>query len=691
MDNNLIYLEQRGEIVWLKLNSPPVNALSNFLRVQLAEAVAAVQSMDVKCAIIYGEKNFIAGADITELGEPSKSPSLPDLVNTIEQSSIPFVAAINGYALGGGLEVALACHYRMAVVTAKLGAPETHLSILPGAGGTQRLPRLIDSMLALDLVVKGKSIMAQQAYSSGLIDKIFDLKDQSFEAAVLENIDIADIAIRRTSALQVINPISAGHAEKYLQKLPATLQNAEHIINIVSLFVLAGSSDFKTAIQQERTLFIKATQSQAFHSKRHLFFAQRRIPKFDQQLLETAQPHTAVGIVGAGTMGIGIATAFLQNNCRVVLIDKDAAVLEKARHQIHSNISAAYKARVIKQILLETYTANLILDSNLQRLSTENVPMVIEAVFEKLVIKQAIFRELSGILATDTIVASNTSYLDLDLLAKSYRNPTQFIGTHFFSPANRVKLVELVRCEQTDDLVLIRAFKTLKKIKKLPLTVGCCKGFVGNRIYSKYRDVANVLLLEGATVSAIDLALEQWGFAMGVFAVGDMSGLDIAYFFRRDEGLAVGSKLEFALADTLVETNQLGRKTGRGYYIYSASEKKQENKKMVQLQTQIASYFKVKPQKNSPQQIVHRLLAAMVCEAAKIVDEKMVSQVSDIDVVMTEGFGFPKHRGGPLFAAQSIGLDIILQSAEQNAKSLRDNQIIPESLRQLVASNSGFY
>ena len=656
----VISTRKDGDVLVVISNNPPVNALSQPVRVGLAEALATAKAdKDIKAIVIRCEgRTFFAGADITEFGKSMSGPALPALVDELEVSSVPVVAAIHGTALGGGLEVALGCHYRVAVPSAKLGLPEVKLGLLPGAGGTQRLPRVIGVEAALPIIVTGDPIPAKQAASLGLVDKV--VGEDSLEAdAIAFAREVAGrsthpVASRRTDKLadaikdpEVFDRFRRDHARK--------LRGFEAPEACIQAVKAAVELPFEEGIKKERELFVKLVTGEQSRALRHVFFAERAAAKIDDLPSDTpVLPIKKVGVLGAGTMGGGISMNFLSAGYPVTIVEREQGPLDRGVATMRKNYEAtAKKGRLTNE---QVEKAMSLLKPSLDYGDLADCDLVIEAVFENMDIKKDVFRKLDGIVKQGAILASNTSYLNVDEIASATKRPESVIGLHFFSPANVMRLLEIVRGKKTSGPVLKTSMEVAKKIGKVAVVAGVCPGFIGNRMLSQRQRQAQELIMEGAKPWDIDRVLVSFGFPMGPFQMSDLAGLDIGWNKEKSKGETI--------RDVLCERDRRGQKTGKGYYDYDENRRPSPSPEVEAI---IAEFIKKsgRPQREvSDKEILERLLYPMVNEGAKILDEGMSQRASDIDIVWLNGYGWPTYTGGPMFWADSVGLDKVVAGIE---------------------------
>lgn len=639
----------------ISIDSPPVNALSHSVRQGLLDAINAAQGDASEAVVIVcAGRTFIAGADITEFGKPLKDPWLPDLLNTIEASSKLVVAALHGTALGGGFETALAAHYRCAAPGAKIGFPEVHLGLLPGAGGTQRTPRLAGVQAALDLISSGAPITAGKAQEIGLIDKIIDGDLRAGAIAWARELVASGSTIRKSSE-QVVPQFDQAIFELYRSKLARRARGQVAPDHIVSCIEAATTMGFEDGMARERELFTACMDSPQSAAMRHLFFAERLAAKVEGLAKDTPRRSIeSVGIIGGGTMGGGIAMSFANAGIPVTMIEISEEALERGLAIVEKNYAGSVKRGKLTEE--QAAASRSLIVGSVDYASLADVDLVIEAVFEDPELKKTIFRKLDKACKAGAILATNTSYQDVDAIAAATSRPEDVIGMHFFSPAHIMKLLEVVRGEKTADDVLATVMALAKKIRKVPVVSGVCYGFIGNRMLSPYGETAQLLLLEGASPQQIDNAMEAWGMAMGPLRVFDLAGLDIGYKAR--EALSddeKGDPKSYRVPDLLVEMGRLGQKSGAGFYRYDDARHPTPDAAVQEVIERVASELGVDRREVTDEEIVDRLISALVDEGQKIVAEGIAQRSSDIDVVYVYGYGFPAARGGPMFYAANQG------------------------------------
>ncbi len=642
-----VTIAHEGDVAIITIDNPPVNALSQAVRQGLLDAFRKLAADPKATAIVVtgAGRDFIAGADLKEMVLPPIEPALPEVLAVVESCAKPIVAAMRGAALGGGFEFALACDLRIADPGVSIGLPETRLGIIPGAGGTQRLPRLVGVAKAIELISQARILRAEEALALGLIDRIAanDLSGAAIRAAyTARKLRISEMKVPASDPGAIETAVAA--AGKRAKGLPAIDVAIEMIRESVAL-------PFEEAIERERAAFLRLRASDEAKALRHLFFAEREARKIPG--LAGARPLEIrrVAIIGAGTMGSGISVAFADAGFQVKVIERDKAaagvgadrVSEIYGRRIDGNRLSAEAARERLERIAVTDDYSFVRKSDL----------VIEAVYEDLQVKTDLFRKLDELAPPGAILATNTSYLDVDAIAAATRRPKNVLGLHFFSPANVMRLLEVVRGKRTAPDVLATALDLARRIGKLPVVAGVCDGFIGNRIFAVYRREAEYLALDGASPAAVDRAIENYGFAMGPFAVSDLAGLDIARAMRKRRAAARDPDERYVeVADRLCELGHLGRKSSRGWYLYpERSSQRVPNPEVEALFATERAAKGVQARKIPDDEIVRRLIAAIVSEGAKVVAAGIAQRPSDIDLVFVHGYGFPPTKGGPMFAA----------------------------------------
>jgi 3-hydroxyacyl-CoA dehydrogenase len=648
-----VRVEREDKAAVVIIDNPPVNATSFEVRSGLLDAIGALAAdADIDAVVLIGAgKTFVAGADIREFGKPLRDPQLPAVIAAIEQCPKPVIAAIHGAALGGGCELALGCDGRVAAPDAVIGLPEVTLGIIPGAGGTQRLPRVVGLAKAIELITSGRRLPAAEAQRLGIIDEIATGNTAAeLRAAALRHMRALAGRKRRVSELPV--PAESGEAtERAAQEALRGARGRVAVKEAIEAIRNASRMPFAAALAQERAVFQRLRDSEDAAALRYLFFAEReaaRVPGIGEA---PARPIRNIGVIGAGTMGSGIAVCFLDAGLPVQLIERDAPSLERGVERIRGIYQRLEQSGRMSPAEMETRLARLTPALSLQSLAQAD--LVIEAVFEDMGIKQALFRELDPVVKPGAVLASNTSYLNIDVLAGVTRRPAEVLGLHFFSPANVMRLLEIVRGRATAPDVLATALAVARTIRKLPVIARVGEGFIGNRIFSAYRTQCELMLEEGAYPEDVDSALVAFGFAMGPFAVGDLAGLDIAWRTRQRLAATRDPKARYPeILDRLCELGRFGQKTGSGWYRYAEGARRGTSDPDVHALIEKASAAKgITRHSFTAEQIQWRVLAAMINEAALLLAEEIAARPSDVDLVLVNGYGFPAHKGGPLFWA----------------------------------------
>ena len=670
----MIQYELHGDVAVIRMNNPPVNALCRALRAGLLEAhEKAVADPNVRAIVIASDaRMFCGGADISEFatGESIQAPVLPEVNNALDRSPTLTIAAINGSALGGGFEVALGCDYRIAAPDAQVGLPEIHLGILPGAGGTQRLPRIAGVEFAADVILSGKPVAATKALAAGAIDRIAE--GDLLEDAIAYARELADAGAPARNCADMAVETSGLPDDFFVtlrQSVARKMRGFYAPERCIQCLEAACNLPLAEGLARETELVLDCQSTPHARAQQHLFFAERAAAK-----VPGVDPGTpprrvqSVGIIGSGTMGGGIAMCFLNVGIPVVMLDLDREALERGTSVISRNYGvSASKGRLTRE-QVEQRLNLLTTTTEYSRLG--DVDLVIEAVFEHMDVKRKVFRSLDEVCKPGCILASNTSTLDIDEIAAVTDRPGDVIGLHFFSPANVMRLLEIVRCEKTADDVIVTCMKLGKAIGKVPVVVRVCFGFVGNRMLEPYTREATRLILEGAPPARIDKALYDFGMAMGPVAMGDLAGLDVGCFVRQSyPELARGDATYGLIADKLVEMGRLGQKSGRGFYRYEGRER-HEDPEVLELAKQIAAEHGIEQRDFSDQEIVERMIYPMINEGARVLADGIAARSGDCDLVYANGYGFPWWRGGPMQYADEIGLDVVLAGMERWRQAL---------------------
>ncbi|MFM0162644.1 3-hydroxyacyl-CoA dehydrogenase NAD-binding domain-containing protein [Paraburkholderia sediminicola] len=670
---DVVTRELRGKVLLVTIDHAPVNALSADVRRGLLAAIEAADADSaVEAVLIVGAgRNFIAGADIREFGKPPVPPSLPDVCNRIEACGKPVVAAIHGAALGGGLEVALAAHYRLAVNGAKLGLPEVQLGLLPGAGGTQRTPRLIGAPAALDLILSGRHAGAKEALALGLIDRLGSSDDILAEGlAYVHELLAAHAPVRRTRDAAALSDRAASLAAVATARAETTKKSRGLFspLKIVDAVEAAIEHAFEDGLRLERKLFLECIDSPQRAGLIHAFFAEREVLKAPETREAKPRALNKIGVVGGGTMGAGIAVAVLDAGLPVTMIERDDASLARGR----AHIEKVYDGLIAKGRMSAEKKADVMSrwQGSTSYDALADADLVIEAVFEDLEVKKAVFAELDRVCKAAAVLATNTSYLDIDAIASSISRPADVIGLHFFSPANIMKLLEVVVPKQVSADVVATAFELAKKLRKTPVRAGVCDGFIGNRVLAVYRSAADAMMEDGASPYQIDAAVRAFGFPMGPFQVVDLAGGDIGWATRKRRAATRNPKARYVqIADRLCERGWFGQKTGRGFYLYPEGSRSgspdPEVEAIIDAERERAD---ITPRTFTDEEIMRRYMAAMINEGANVVHEGIALRPLDVDVTFLYGYGFPRYRGGPMKYADTVGLATVLADIREFAK-----------------------
>ncbi len=654
-----------NNLAFICIDHPPVNAGNRQIRQGILDALEAIDTRQVHAVILTGKgDNLMAGADLREMEQPTVEPGLPKVTAALAAFPLPVIAIVKGYTLGGGLELALACDYRLATGGAILGLPEVSVGVIPGAGGTQRLPRIVGLPVALDMIATGKPIKAERALELGLVDDLLTAEsDASLQA------QISDFAV---SVQQLKRPVSersvnTGHNDisrdesigLLVDRLIARSKNQPSVIAATEAVLCSASMSFDEGLAAERKLFLALRDSESAKAMRYQFFVERQ-----PVTLNTAVPATPVNrvaVIGAGTMGSGIAYCALVAGYDVTLIEQSEAALAAGKSRIQSELEEAVKRETLSAEQCDAILQQLTVSQNLDDVGTAD--LVIEAIIEDLPAKQALFSQLSDLVSAKAILASNTSYLNIDDIVKHVVNPERVLGLHFFSPASRMALLEIVKTQHTDDATLAAGTAFVRKLKKKGIVVRNARGFVGNRIYAAYRRQCEFMLEEGASPEQIDRAVEAYGFAMGPFKVADMSGLDIAWRMRQQEADTRHLRRYVAIPDLLCEANRLGRKTAKGYYAYP-NGKPESDSEVAAIISQYRADQAVVVKTFSDTEIQQRVVNTLINEALLLLEEGVCQRPEDIDIALVNGYGFPRWRGGPIFIARQMSQPELAQRLE---------------------------
>jgi len=669
---SIVDFQKQGSIGVITLNNPPVNALSVNKGV-VQGILDALKEGDhdhhIRAfVIIGGGRNFSGGADISEFGKPYDpgKATLPDALAYMDTVTKPIVAAISGPTMGGGLELALGCHYRIALTGAQIALPEVKLGILPGAGGTQRSPRLMGVAKALDLMVAGDPISSEQAKEAGLVDEVVSGDLRAAAISYANRLLKENQGARRASQLvaSIDDPQAFFAAAR--ERIGKTWRGYPAPLAIVTCVEAAVSLPFAKGVALERQEFQKLVKSDESRALRHLFFAERQVSKIPDVPDDTATREIkSAALIGAGTMGGGIAMNFANAGIPVKMLELNEAALDKGLGIVRKNYAATVSKGRLTQDAMDK---RMSLFKGVTRYEDiKDVDIVIEAVFEDMAVKKQVFAELDKVCKPGAILASNTSTLDVNEIAAVTSRPQDVLGLHFFSPANVMKLLEVVRARKTSKDVLATALKLSKSIKKVGVVAGVCDGFIGNRMLHGYFREAGFLLEEGALPQQVDKVIEDFGFAMGPFRVGDLAGLDVGWYIRKRQAATRPAHLRYSkVADQVCELGRFGQKTGAGWYRYEAGNRNPIPDPIVEdLIVKASKEAGIKRRQITNQEILERCIYALVNEGAEILEEGIALRASDIDVVYVHGYGFPRYRGGPMFYADMVGLDKVLESVKR--------------------------
>ncbi|GAB5487659.1 MAG: 3-hydroxyacyl-CoA dehydrogenase NAD-binding domain-containing protein [Parasphingorhabdus sp.] len=663
---SVITTEKHDDVLVIISNNPPVNALGAAVRQGLVDGIdEALGDDSVKAVVIRCDgRTFFAGADITEFGKPMQGPNLGEAIDRMEASDKPVVAAIHGTALGGGCEVALACHYRVAVPSAKLGLPEVKLGLIPGAAGTQRLPRVVGAEAALPMVVVGNPISAKKAENIGLVDKVVGEDSLADDAITFAREQIGKKPPRSSQGTAnedgVKNPAIF---DEFRQKMARKIRGFDAPQAGIEAVKAAGEMSYEDGVAKERELFTKLMTGTQSAAMRHYFFAERAANKVDgvDPKIDLI-PIKKVGVIGAGTMGGGISMNFLSAGIPVTILEMKQEALDRGVATIRKNYeNTAKRGRMTTE---QVEGAMGILTPSLSYDDLADCDLVIEAVFENMDVKKEVFGKLDETVKQGAILASNTSYLNVDEIASATKRPEYVLGMHFFSPANIMKLLEVVRGEKTADDVLVTAMKLSKKIGKVAAVSGVCDGFIGNRMLSPRQQQANAMLMEGANYWEVDDVLLDFGFPMGPFQMSDLAGIDIGW--HRDE-----TRIE-TMRDALCAKGRWGQKVGKGFYDYDEARQRVPSDEVKELIAEWGAKEGKKQRDISTDEMRERMLYPMVNEGAMILEEGMAQRASDIDVVWINGYGWPLYTGGPMFWADTVGLDNVVAGLEKHGLPVCD-------------------
>jgi 3-hydroxyacyl-CoA dehydrogenase len=689
----LVDFTKHGEVGVITIDNPPVNALSHGVREGLKTALdrALADGGIASIALLCAGRTFSAGADITEFGKPVTPPGLREVIDAFEASAKPVVAALHGTAFGGGFELALGCHYRIAAATAKVGLPEVKLGLIPGAGGTQRLPRLAGIEAALKMIVDGNPVSAERAKAMGVVDEIAEGDLARAAIAFAQRLADESRPPRPTSALPV-PPAKAGAFEELEKGIAKKQRGFVAPFRAIEAVRAAAVEPFAEGMRLERDLFVQLMASPESRAQRHVFFAEREVAKIPGLPADTpTREIRTAGVVGAGTMGGGIAMCFVNAGIPVALIESTEEALDRGLSTIRRNYANSVARGSLRQEDMDRRMALLQASTDYANLSKADV--ILEAVFEEMTLKKEVFAKLDAVAKPGAILASNTSYLDVDEIAAATKRPGDVLGMHFFSPANVMKLVENVRGERSSPDVLATAQKLGKRIGKVPVMVGVSDGFVGNRMLTKRMREAYFLLEEGALPWQVDKVLYDFGFPMGNFAMSDLAGLDVGWRNRKSKlDRLTPRERECDILDRICEMGRYGQKTGAGFYRYDEKRNPSPDPLIEKLIVEHSQRRGIARREIADREILERCMYVMVNEGAKILEEGVAARPHDVDIVWIYGYGFPVYRGGPMFWADEVGLPKVLEGILHYRESVGAQYWEPAPLiERYVKEGRGFY
>lgn len=667
-------IQSRGKVCLITIDNPPINATSQAVRQGLISAIAQFKAdSNAQAAVIAcSGTTFVAGADIREFGQPMLEPILPDVMRAIEECGKPVVAAMHGAALGGGFELALACDARVADAKTVVGLPEVALGIIPGAGGTQLLPRRVGLSRAIRMIGSSQRISVKEAQSLHLIDVVVD--DELLETAIEKALELGDRKCRvRDESVPTEDPVLTQQA------IADTLREGKNrpaVQAAIEAVTCAQTLPIEQGLAEERQRFLQLRTSREAYALRHVFFAERDSAKLPAELNAKPLPVETVCVIGAGTMGTGIGISLLDAGMRVILLEQDEAARQRGHERVLAHYNGRVEAKKMKVEVARERSSRL--HSSLQWSDMDQADLVIEAVFEDLAIKQEVFKKIDRFARPGALLATNTSYLDVDDIAQATSRSQDVFGLHFFSPANVMKLLEVVRARDSRPEVLATGMALGKRLRKLPVLTGNAFGFIGNRIYNAYRTQCEFMLEDGAWPEEVDAALKQFGMAMGPFAVADLSGLDIAWRMRQAQAATRAPGVRYVdILDKLCEAGRLGRKTGAGYYNYADGKQQPTTDAQVRQIIEGASIRRgLQRRPLSIETIQRRAMLAMINEAARLLQEGVANRASDIDVVLVHGYGFPRWEGGPVFWARQQSPETLAQEIADLATSCGEGFVV---------------
>ena len=685
--NRLVVIEKEGEIGLIRLAKPPVNAIGLALRTAIYDGFQKLlQDPDVRAIVLYGEgRFFFAGADIKDFGKADSKPTLPHILKALNNSEKPVIAALHGVAFGGALEVALATHLRVGVGDLRIGLPEVKLGLLPGAGGAQRLPRLTALAGAIDIICSGRDVSATEALDLGILDQLAQGTPREVGIISARDVLTGKLAARRTDSRSVAEDLTAVEAAK--TRLKAKRPALQAPLTALAA-VCAATLPIDEGLAKERVLFMELMAGEERAGLVHAFFAERATGDIHEKAAKRRQIDR-IAVIGGGTMGVGIATTLLIGGYHVDLIEAQSERVAQARAGVESNLAGALKRGKLTKKAHDAALASLDCTDSLD--AAGKADLVIEAIFEYMAAKTALFTKLDAICKPGAILASNTSYLDVNEIAVATKRPQDVIGLHFFSPAHIMRLIEVVVADETAPDCVASAFALARKLGKVPVRAEVCDGFIGNRILTQYRRAADYLLLDGASFTEIDGALEGFGVAMGPFAVSDLAGLDIAKATRDRKAATRPAKERYSrVADLICDQGWFGRKTGQGYYVYEGGKPQGANPGAVEIVASERRRLNLADHAFDSDDIVSRCRTAMIAEAVRVLEEGVALRPVEIDAVKLFSYGFPRHRGGPMHQADLIGPTELIRRIELYANEDPQFWQVPQLLRDMAREGRSF-
>ena len=693
--SDVIKFEKKGSVGIITIDNPPANAMSFAAKKGVSDYLNSCMTDDqYEAIIITGEgRIFVAGADISEFGKdtPAGVPELEDVIQNIENSDKPVTAAFNGMALGGGMELAMACHYRLATPAVKVGQPEVNLGFIPGGGGTQRLPRLVGVELALEMIVTGKPIDAAAALEAGAIDEIVDGDLMSRAIEFAEEKGKSGEEPRRTCFLdEKVKNVDPEIFDVWRKKIASKSRNMRAPFECINTVEASTTMDFNAGLKNERKVFDVLLTSSEGKSMRHMFFAEREVAKIPDVPKDTkTQDIKKAAVIGSGTMGGGIAMNFANAGIPVVVVDVDHSVLKVGLEKVKNNYAGSVSKGRISQENMDECLGQISVTTDYNDIA--DVDIVIEAAFEDMDVKKKIFSQLDKICKSDAILATNTSTLNINEIAASTSRPDKVCGTHFFSPANVMKLLENVRTDKSSIETIATVMGLARTLKKTGVLVGVGDGFVGNRILHVAARIAEFMVEEGALPWDIDKVIYDFGFPMGPFAMNDLAGIDVRYLVRQEQKKLYGDRRQSVILDRVYDTGRYGQKTNAGWYDYpDGSRKGEPNKLIEELIVKTSAELGYERRRFSEQEILETYLYSMINTGAKVLEEGLAIRSSDIDVIWHYGYGFPRYWGGPMFYADLIGLSEVYEKVCELNKKYGEWVVPSELLKKLAEEGKGF-